>query len=102
MRIIREREDELSRELFASCRLSDSVLDWRKLRTLSRHQTSLIIREVGRNLGLRTLSRRRCDELSGLILRGRGFVFQWCGDTTVTGRKGKVEIHGHTGTYGAM
>lgn len=102
IRPVREREDEQSRELFASCSLSDSVLDWRKLRRLSPQQTSLIIREVGRKLGLRTLSRRRCDELSGLILRGKGFVFQWCGDTTVTGRKGKVEINGHTGTYSTM
>lgn len=101
MRPLREHEDELSRELFASCRVSDSVLDWRKLRTLSLHETALVIREAGRNLGLRTLSRRRCDELSGLILRGKGFVFQWCGRTTVTGRKGKVEINGYTGTYSA-
>ena len=93
IRPVREHEDELSRELLASCRISDSVLDWRKLRTLSHHETSLIIREVGRNLGLRTLSRRRCDELSGLILKGKGFVFQWGSGITVTGRKGKVEIN---------
>ena len=102
MRPVREREDELSRELFASCAESDSVLNWRKLRKLSPHDTALVIREAGRRLNLRTLSRGRCEELSGLILKGSGFVFQWCGDTTVTGRKGRVEIHERTRTVRAM
>ncbi|MBQ7155834.1 MAG: tRNA lysidine(34) synthetase TilS [Synergistaceae bacterium] len=97
MRPVRELEDEHSRELFASCIVSDSVLDWRKLRTLSLDDTALVIREAGRRLGLRTLSRRRCDELAGLMSGEKGFTFQWCGGVTVTGRKGRIEIHGHTG-----
>ena len=102
MRPIREHEDERSRELFALCSESASVLDWRKMKRLTPDDAALVVREAGRRLGLRTLSRGRCDELSNLILKGEGFTFQWCGTTTVTGRKGRVEIHEHTGTNTAM
>ena len=99
MRPIREHEDEISAQLFTECRESESqqdsslTLDARKLRKLSADETALVIREAGRRLGLRTLARKRCDELSGLILKGGGFVFQWCGNVAVTGRQGKIIIH---------
>ena len=93
MRPIREHEDERSRELFASYSESDCVLDWRKMRKLTPEDAALVVREAGRRLGLRTLSRGRCEELCGLIRGEKGFTFQWCGNSTVTGRKGKVEIH---------
>ena len=102
MRPVREREDEISVQLFTECRESESqedsslTLNARKLRKLSADEIALVIREAGRRLSLRTLARKRCDELSGLILKGEGFVFQWCGDVTVTGRKGRIIIDEHT------
>ena len=102
MRPVREREDEISTALFTECRESESsqtsslTLNARKLRRLSADEIALVIREAGRRLGLRTLARKRCDELSGLILKGGGFIFQWCGDVTVTGRKGRIIIDEHT------
>ena len=102
IRPVREREDKISAQLFTECRESESqqdsslTLNARKLRRLSADEIALVIREAGRRLGLRTLARKRCDELSGLILKGGGFTFQWCGDVTVTGRKGRIIIDEHT------
>ena len=93
---VREQEDELSAKLFTSCALTNDVIDWRKLKALSDYETSLVIREAGRRLGLRTLSRRRCTGLSTLIHKGNSFVFQWCGRVVVTGRKGRITIHEHS------
>ena len=102
MRSVREREDEISAKLFTECIESESqqtsslTLNARKLRKLSADDIALVIREAGRRLSLKTLARKRCDELSGLILKGEGFMFQWCGDVTVTGRKGRIIIDEHT------
>lgn len=94
MRALRGREDEYSREILKSCLEAEGdnsmTLDRRKLKAHGHDDISLIIREAGRRLNLRTLSRRRCDELAWLILKPENFTFQWCGDMTVSGRKGKV------------
>ena len=100
MRPVREHEDEISAALFTECRESEShegsslALNARKLRKLSADDIALVIREAGRRLGLRTLARKRCDELSGLIRNSGRFVFQWCGGVTVTGRKARIIIAG--------
>lgn len=102
MRPVREREDEISVQLFTECRESESsqtsslTLNARKLRKLSADETALVIREAGRRLGLRTLARKRCDELAELIQNSGRFVFQWCGDVTVTGREGRIIIDEYT------
>lgn len=102
MRIIREREDEISAKLFTECLESDLesesesiILNAKKLRALSDNEIALVTREAGRRLGLRTLSRERCEKLSMLIHKGAGFMFQWCGNATVTCRKGRITISKH-------
>ena len=97
---IRTHEDEQSAQLFTSCLVSVSPItfDARRLRELDDDGIALVIREAGRRLGLRTLSRGRCDELTGLIRKGGAFVFQWCGSTVAESRKGRLTIHEDTGT----
>ncbi len=99
MRTVREREDAKSAELFASCLVSEApvmTLNARTLRAMDADNTALVIREAGRLMGLRTLSRRRCDELSELIRKGEGFIFQWEGTTIAECRKGRLTIHERT------
>ncbi len=103
MRPVREREDELSAKLFTECREGESQtqahenslvsLNAKKLRRLSADEIALVIREAGRRLSLRTLARKRCDELVGLIQNRGGFVFQWCGDVTITAKNGRITIN---------
>lgn len=97
---IRTREDNEGAQLFASCLVSESplTLNARRLRELDDDGIALVIREAGRRLGLRTLSRGRCEELAGLIRKGGAFVFQWCGSTVVESRKGRITIHDDTRT----
>ena len=102
MRPVRTFEDERSARLFTAASADASSLDWRKLREMDTDSIALVIREAGRRLGLRTLARGRCNELAGLILKGEGFVFQWCGGVTVTGRKGRITIHDDRGTNSAV
>lgn len=92
MRKVRENEDRISRELLSSCleNEDDYILNRKILRSFSDDDISLIIREIGRRLGLRTLARKRCSELSGLIKKPENFVFQWSGKMTVSGRNGKI------------
>ena len=94
MRKVRENEDAHSREILTSCLEDVHTLDRRKLRNFSDDDIILVIREMGRRLGLRTLSRGRCQELSGLIRKGSKFTFQWCGNFTVSGRNGKIYFEG--------
>lgn len=98
MRPIRENEDKISREIIASCIENDYTLNMEILRTHSDDEIALVIRDMGRRLGLRTLSRKRCNELVGLIHRGGKFMFQWCGNMTVEGHKGKIYFGGRKDT----
>ena len=101
---VRDLEEEEGTQLLLSCLVSVSPItfDASRLRELNEYDTALVIREAGRRLGLRTLSRGRCEELAGLIRKGGAFVFQWCGSTVVTGRKGRITIHEDTGTIDAV
>ena len=94
MRKVREDEDRLSREILTSCLEDSHTLDRRKLKAYGHDNIALAIRDMGRRLGLRTLSRRRCDELAGLIFKGGNFMFQWCGNFTVSGHGGKIYFEG--------
>ena len=91
MRIVREREDELSVKLFTMCLVSESpvlTLSIKSLRRLDNLEKSLVIREAGRRLSLRTLSRERCTDLAGLMGRSGRFTFQWCDGVTLAARDG--------------
>ena len=98
MRPIREREDIASREILASCLEDEYTLNMKILRSHTEDEIALAIRDMGRRLGLRTLSRKRCNELAGLIRRGGKFMFQWCGNMTVEGHKGKIYFGGSKDT----
>lgn len=90
MRKVRDSEDEKSREILTSCLVDSHTLDRRKLRKFSHDDIAIVIRDLGRQLGLKTLSRGRCNELAGLIVKGDNFIFQWCGNMTVMGKNGKI------------
>lgn len=90
MRKVRDSEDEKSREILTSCLVDSHTLDRRKLRKFSHDDIAIVIRDWGRQLGLKTLSRGRCNELAGLIVKGDNFIFQWCGNMTVMGKNGKI------------
>ena len=94
MRKIRDNEDERSRAILTSCLDASHTLDRKKLRKFGHDDVALVIRDLGRQLGLKTLSRRRCGELAGLILKGDNFIFQWCGNMTVSGKNGKIYFEG--------
>ena len=94
IRKVRGNEDERSREILTSCLDDSHTLDRRKLKRYGHDDVALVIRDLGRQLGLKTLSRRRCSELAGLIIKGDNFIFQWCGNMTVSGRKGKIYFEG--------
>ena len=93
MRTFREFEDERSRELFGQCLESeapDLILSRKILRAFSNYERILIIREAGRKLKLKTLSRRRCEELAELIAKPSNFIFQWERNIIVKGEKNKI------------
>ena len=90
MRQVREQEDAHSRTLLNDCRNDDDTLDRKKLRALDDNERALVIREIGRKRELKTLSRGRCCELSGLMAKPENFVFQWVMGFTVRGVRGKV------------
>lgn len=92
MRPVREHEDALSYELFTACteQYAPLLMNARTLRRLSDSERALVIREAGRRLGLRTLSRSRCEKLSGLIAKSGRFTFQWCGGAEVTAKDGRI------------
>ncbi|MBQ6773607.1 MAG: tRNA lysidine(34) synthetase TilS [Synergistaceae bacterium] len=93
MRRVRELEDSKSQELFDSCiddKFSGLVFNRKKLRELNEDDITLIIREAGRRLKLKTLSRSRCLELAKLIIRPQSFIFQWVQGVSIISRQGKI------------
>ena len=93
MRRVREHEDEQSRNLLEMCKESnfpDLILTRKILQNFTHEERTLVIREAGRILGLKTLSRERCNELSNLIYKPSSFIFQWSRDMTVKNEKGKI------------
>ena len=92
MRIIREREDNESINLFTECAESEHplTLNLKALRKIDDREKSLVIREAGRRLSLRTLSRERCEDLAGLISRSGRFTFQWIDRVTLRAENGKL------------
>ena len=84
MRASRESEERRGEILFNNLLINQSadkiILNRDKLRALSEPDIILVIREAGRKLNLKTLSRVRTLELASLIKRYKSdnaFVFQW-------------------------
>ena len=97
MRALRQAEDERSRELLERCRDSDFqnlVLSRKILRTFTNEERALVIREAGRNLNLKTLSRERCEKLANLIAKSSNFIFQWSRKMTIKSENGKIIFEG--------
>ena len=97
MRTFREFEDGKSRELFGQCLESeaqDLILSRKILRNFSGYERILVIREAGRKLKMKTLSRRRCEELAELMAKPSNFIFQWERNITVKGEKNKILFRG--------
>ena len=93
MRLIRNLEDEQSRELLKMCReaeFSDLTLNRKILQNFTNSERALIIREAGRILKIKTLSRERCEKLADLTAKHSDFIFQWCGGVTVKGMKDRI------------
>ncbi|MBR1673325.1 MAG: tRNA lysidine(34) synthetase TilS [Fretibacterium sp.] len=66
------------------------TLSRKAVAALSPLERSLVIREAGRRLELPTLSRRRVDEFSALIVRQKQFTFQWARGVDVLGKFGVI------------
>ena len=97
MRNVREYENSVSQELFHKCEDEKNMFDRKILRTLNDTEISLVIREAGRRLNLRTLSRNRCNELVKLISKPENFEFQWSKGMTITGKNGKIIFNDERG-----
>ncbi len=67
-------------------------LDAKKLRKIPEPDLKLIIRKLGRNLNLQTLSRNRCNELSRLLAKSEPFVFQWSGAAKLESKGGVLSV----------
>ena len=94
MRHVRENENLLSEKLFNIAVCGEGyIFDRKTLKSLTENEISLIIREAGRRLNLKTLSRRRCSEIVKLILNPENFIFQWCKDVTIEGKNGKITFN---------
>ena len=85
MREVRDKENLISLELLKKSaeNYSPLTLNRKILRIFNDNEISLVIREIGRKLNLRTLSRSRCNELVNLIRKPEKFLFQWCGNMNV-------------------
>ena len=93
MRKFRTLEDERGRELLESCKESENpnlILNRKILQALKNDERILIIREAGRILELKTLSRGRHEELSNLIAKDSKFIFQWQDNMIIKSGKGKI------------
>ena len=100
MRESRERENIYSRKLLDSCRdynFAGIVLTRKKLRDFSVNDCALIIREAGRRLKLKTLSRGRCNELANLFISNKKFIFQWCDKVIITSHDGRIYFEDNCG-----
>lgn len=97
---MRKLDDDLADSVLGDMVISVEPLKLRRyLYTATEDDTlSLAIRELGRRLELKTLSRKRTEELMRLIRKPGPFTFQWCANTTITGKKGILTINDDTGT----
>lgn len=83
--------DDLSERNFRACAVGFHgwpALSLRRLRRLERFERVELLRWLGRQLGLRPLSRRRCEELDRLAVSSGRWVFQWGSEVDVSARDG--------------
>ena len=92
MRPVRSDEELKSVNLLENAKITDLKFDAKKIRKFSDKERNLIIRELGRELKLTTLSRNRCDELSRLLSKTEPFIFQWCGGCNIESKGGFINV----------
>ena len=92
MRPVRSDEELKSVNLLENAKITDLKFDAKKIRKFSDKERNLIIRELGRELKLTTLSRNRCDELSRLLSKTEPFIFQWCGGCNIESKGGIINV----------
>jgi tRNA(Ile)-lysidine synthase len=90
----RDKEEQIGVALFNSLCHESSVGERyfyiREIRRLGIEDIRILIREIGRTLDIRSLSRQRTEILSDLIKRSGKFVFQWQKSVTVYAEAGKL------------
>jgi len=90
----REKEEQIGIALLNSlCHESpagEKYLEIKEVRRLCDEDIKILIREIGRTLDLRSLSRQRTVILSDLIKRSGKFAFQWQNKVTVYAESGKL------------
>ncbi|MCL1940988.1 MAG: hypothetical protein FWG09_03525, partial [Synergistaceae bacterium] len=94
MSVWREKEEQIGRDLLNSlCREKpggEKFFSVREIRRLSAEDIKILMRETGRTLGLRSLSRHRTEILSELIKRSGKFIFQWQNNATIYAEGGEI------------
>ena len=93
MSLWREKEEQIGKALLDSlCREKGGEKNFsiREIRRLAPEDIKILIRETGRALGLRSLSRRRTEILSDLIKRSGKFTFQWQSNAAVCAKAGEL------------
>lgn len=77
MRVVREREEMRGTEILENLGRDEKKFSIKKLRALADDDIKIFIREVGRRMNLRALSRERTENLTKLIRTSGRFIFQW-------------------------
>lgn len=94
MSLWREKEEQIGRALFDSlCHEKtggEKFFNIKEIRRLGSEDIKILIRETGRALDLRSLSRRRTEILSDIIKRSGKFTFQWQKNATVYAKSGEL------------
>jgi tRNA(Ile)-lysidine synthase len=90
----REKEEQIGRALLNSlCQEKpggERFFSIEKIRRLSGEDVRILIREIGRELDIRSLSRQRTEILSDLIKRSGRFTFQWQKNVTIYAEAGEL------------
>jgi len=90
----REKEEQIGSALISSlCRekpTGEKFFYIKEIRRLSGEDMKILIREIGRTLDIRSLSRQRTELLSDLIKRSGKFEFQWQKNVTICAKTGEL------------
>ncbi|MCL1875438.1 MAG: tRNA lysidine(34) synthetase TilS [Synergistaceae bacterium] len=90
----REKEEQIGKDLFSSlCHetpTGEKTFSIKEIRRQSASDIGILMREAGRMLNLRALSRHRIEVLSDLIRRSGKFAFQWEKNATIYAEDGEL------------
>jgi tRNA(Ile)-lysidine synthase len=90
----REKEEQIGRALLNSLcyekQSGEKYFNIKKIRSLSEQEIRILVREIGRALNIKSLSRQRTEILSDLIKRSGKFAFQWQKNVTIYAEAGEL------------